>query len=210
MHMIKTEPDINSIKKTRGIRIMDLLISTALLFCSLPIFALIAALIMIFDGRPIFFKQVRTGLGMKDITIIKFRTMTGGAERFESDKIQFLKEPNIQTENDDRVTRVGKILRHLSLDELPQLFLVFQGKMSLVGPRPLIKAEVQKLPSKYLPRFQVFPGITGLAQVSGRAKLSVWNILDLDLQWADHYSLKSYIKILWKTPFAILRTKESF
>jgi lipopolysaccharide/colanic/teichoic acid biosynthesis glycosyltransferase len=207
--MIKAGPDTNSIKKSRGIRMMDLLISTALLFCSLPISAFIAALIMIFDGRPVFFKQVRTGLGMKDITIIKFRTMMVGSERFENCRIQFLNEPNIQTEKDDRVTKVGKILRHLSLDELPQLFLVLRGKMSLVGPRPLIKAEVEKLPSKYLLRFQVTPGITGLAQVSGRGRLSIWNILDLDLQWTDNYSVKLYIQILWKTLFAIFRTKEA-
>ena len=181
----------------------------AFLICTLPLMIVTAVLVMIFDGGPTFFRQVRPGLGMKDMTIIKFRTMYAGAEAFENHKIELLKEPNVQTENDDRCTRIGSVLRRLSLDELPQLLLVLQGQMSLVGPRPLIKAEVDILPSKYLARYQVLPGITGLAQVSGRSRLSVWETLNLDLIWVENYSVGLYMKILWKTLFVILKIREA-
>jgi lipopolysaccharide/colanic/teichoic acid biosynthesis glycosyltransferase len=136
--------------------------------------------------------------------------MRVGAEHFEEQIVELVKEPNVQQENDDRVTMTGKILRRLSLDELPQLLLVLRGNMSLVGPRPLIKAEVNRLPYKYLSRYQVLPGITGLAQVCGRGKLSVWDILDLDLEWVENYSFGLYFNILLKTLFAIFRRGEAF
>jgi lipopolysaccharide/colanic/teichoic acid biosynthesis glycosyltransferase len=136
--------------------------------------------------------------------------MRVGAEHFEEQIVELVKEPNVQQENDARVTMTGKILRRLSLDELPQLLLVLRGHMSLVGPRPLIKAEVNRLPYKYLSRYQVLPGITGLAQVCGRGKLSVWDILDLDLEWEENYSFGLYFNILLKTLFAIFRRGEAF
>ncbi|MFX0066137.1 MAG: sugar transferase [Candidatus Hermodarchaeota archaeon] len=191
------------------IRIMDVSISIILLILSLPVIAVVSLLIKIFDEGPVFFRQVRPGIGLKDLTIIKFRTMRVGAEEFENQKIEIVGEPNIQTENDDRVTRIGALLRRLSLDELPQLLLVLRGKMSIVGPRPLIKAEVKILPGKYLSRYKVLSGITGLAQVSGRARLSVWDILEMDLEWVERYSAALYLKILWKTIIAIFRTEEA-
>jgi len=192
------------------IRTLDLFLATVFLATSLPIIAAISLLILIFDGRPVFFRQVRYGFGMQEIVILKFRTMRVGAEKFEDEKVQLLKEPNVQTENDDRVTKIGKILRRLSLDELPELILVLTGQMSLVGPRPLIKAEVDRFPSKYLTRFAVLPGITGLAQVSGRSKLSVWDILNLDLLWVENYSLSLYLKVLWKTFTVVFRIGQAY
>jgi lipopolysaccharide/colanic/teichoic acid biosynthesis glycosyltransferase len=189
---------------------MDIVLSATLLLCSLPLMAAIGVLILIFEGRPVFFRQVRPGLHMKDMTIIKFRTMRVGAEHFEDEIIELIKEPNVQRENDDRVTRTGKILRRLSLDELPQLLLVLRGKMSLVGPRPLIKAEVNRLPHKYLSRYRVLPGITGLAQVCGRGKLSVWDILDLDLKWMENHSPGLYFNILFKTFMTFFKSGEAF
>jgi len=144
------------------------------------------------------------------MTVLKFRTMRVGAEHLEDEILELVKEPNVQRENDDRVTRTGKILRRLSLDELPQLLLVLRGQMSLVGPRPLIKAEFNRLPHKYLSRYQVLPGITGLAQICGRGKLSVWDILDLDLEWVENYSLGLYFNILFKTFMTIFKSGEAF
>jgi lipopolysaccharide/colanic/teichoic acid biosynthesis glycosyltransferase len=196
-------------KKRLAIRILDVLLSSLALIFSIPVIILISAFIVVFDGWPIFFKQVRVGLGLRDLTIVKFRTMIVGAEGFQDQILRTVNEPNVQIKADDRVTPLGRVLRRLSLDEIPQILLVLSGKMSLVGPRPLIKEEVLQLPSKYLNRFQVPPGITGLAQVSGRARLSIWTILDLDLRWAEEYSFRLYLKILWKTFSALLRTEES-
>ena len=198
------------IKKNLNIRIMDVLITIPLLLISLPVMAGISAFIFIFDGWPVLFRQNRPGLGMKEIAVLKFRTMRVGAEKFEEQKIKLVQEPNIQTENDERVTAFGAILRRLSLDELPQLFSVLRGQMSLVGPRPLIKAEVEMFPYQYLARYRVLPGITGLAQVAGRSTISVWDILELDLQWVENYSLALYIKILWRTFFSLFRIREAF
>jgi lipopolysaccharide/colanic/teichoic acid biosynthesis glycosyltransferase len=206
----KYETDLLAIKQSLGIRILDVLLATVFLICSIPVMAFIAILIMLFDGWPIFFRQVRYGAAMQEITILKFRTMRIGADKFEQEKLKHLKEPNVQTENDDRITWIGKLLRRLSLDELPEMFLVLRGQMSFVGPRPLIKAEVQQFPSKYLNRFSVLPGVTGLAQVSGRSKLSVWDILNLDLQWVENYSLGLYLKILLKTVTVVLRIEQAY
>ena len=203
-------PGARGIKQTLSIRIIDILISIPLLICVSPVMMIIALVILLFDGRPILFRQTRYGLGMQEITLLKFRTMRVGAETFEQEKLKHLKEPNVQTADDDRVTPIGRILRRLSLDELPELFLVLRGQMSLVGPRPLIKAEVEMFPSKYLARFSVLPGVTGLAQISGRSKLSVWDILDLDLQWVEDYSMSLYFRILWKTLAVVLRIEQAY
>jgi len=197
-------------KKRLAIRTLDVFLSTLLLVACIPLMVLISVFIIIFDGRPIFFKQIRVGEGLKDIKIVKFRTMTVGSENLQDKILNGVNEPNIQADTDDRVTPVGKMLRRLSIDEIPQLLLVLAGQMSLVGPRPLIKEEVLRIPSKYLSRFLVPPGITGLAQVSGRSRLSVWNILDLDLYWARNYSFRLYLNILWKTFSALIRIKESY
>ncbi len=204
------DPPISVSKNSLSIRVMDLMISGVLLVSTFPVIIVVAAIIVIFDGWPFLFRQPRVGLGMKEITMTKFRTMRVGAEKFEGQKLARLKEPNVQTINDDRVTKIGKVLRRLSLDELPQLFQVFCGHMSLVGPRPLIESEVKMFPPKYLARFQVLPGITGLAQISGRSNLSVWNILDLDLEWVERYSLKLYFKILWETLFVVFKTHQVY
>jgi lipopolysaccharide/colanic/teichoic acid biosynthesis glycosyltransferase len=210
MGVPKYETHLPVIKQSLGIRILDVLLATVFLICSIPVMTFIAMLIMIFDGWPIFFRQVRYGAGMQEITILKFRTMRVGADKFEQEKLKHLKEPNVQTETDDRITWIGKLLRRLSLDELPEMFLVLRGQMSLVGPRPLIKAEVEQFPSKYLNRFSVLPGVTGLAQVSGRSKLSVWDILDLDLQWVENYSISLYLRILLKTATVVLRIEQAY
>jgi lipopolysaccharide/colanic/teichoic acid biosynthesis glycosyltransferase len=206
----KYETDLPAIKQSLGIRILDVLLATVFLICSIPVMTFIAMLIILFDGWPILFRQVRYGAGMQEIMILKFRTMRVGADKFEQEKLKHLKEPNVQTENDERITWIGRLLRRLSLDELPEMFLVLRGQMSLVGPRPLIKAEVEQFPPKYLNRFSVLPGVTGLAQVSGRSKLSVWDILDLDLQWVENYSMGLYLRILLKTATVVLRIEQAY
>ena len=200
-------PDI--LKKSSLIRIVDFAVSLFLCLLTLPLMAVVALLIKVFDRGPVFFSQTRVGLGMRKITVVKFRTMVPGADKHEETILEKSGEPNVQIPRDMRITRLGAILRRLRLDELPQLFLVLFGKISLVGPRPLIFAEVRRLPVRFHDRFRVMPGITGLAQVSGRARLSVWEILEYDLKWVQEYSFSGYVKILLKTLFAVLRTKEA-
>ncbi len=187
------------------IRLIDIIISIITIILSSPIMILASLAIIITSHGPVFFVSFRRGFKTKKIKIIKFRTMKVGSETFEFKMIGEKKEPNIQCANDSRVTGIGKILRMTSVDELPQLFSIFVGDMSLVGPRPIIEAEYQILTSKQLKRFDVMPGLTGLAQVSGRSELPVQEALKKDLQWVKMYSLKNYLIILLKTAACILR-----
>jgi len=132
--------------------------------------------------------------------------MIEGAEKQQLDASK-LSEPNVQSKDDPRITKVGKILRRYSLDELPQLINVIKGEMSMVGPRPLIKEEVDCFPESWLKRFQVKPGLTGLAQVSGRSNLSVKQGVKLDLEYLKKPGLINYMKIMIKTVIQVLRGK---
>jgi lipopolysaccharide/colanic/teichoic acid biosynthesis glycosyltransferase len=192
------------------IRIFDIFFAIFFLFFFSPLFLFSIIAIKIFSSGPIFFKQFRYGQNFKQIQIIKFRTMKPGSEKFETEKIALLKEPNIQTKNDERITWIGKFLRRFSIDELPQFWLVLKGEMSIVGPRPLIDVEIKKIDQKYQDRYQVLPGVTGLAQVSGRAKLTTKQALEYDLEWVKKYSLKLYCKILGKTFYVGVLPKQTY
>lgn len=192
-------------------RLMDLLISFALIIILFPLFILIAILIKITSPGPIFFKHKRLGLNGKLIDVYKFRTMVDNAEEILLKWLE--KNPQIRDEyltnhklkDDPRITRVGKFLRKTSLDELPQLFNVLKGDMSLVGPRPYLVRELDEINhyAKFL--WRVPPGITGLWQISGRSKVDFEGRLKMDMQYIMNWNLWLDINILFKTIPAVLK-----
>ena len=155
-----------------------------------------------------FFVQDRVGLNKRRFRMYKFRTMVGNAEKMQSE-LESLNEadgPVFKIKNDPRVTRLGKYLRKASLDELPQLWNVLMGDMSLVGPRPLDLRDYNGLDEDWLRRrFSVRPGITCLWQVNGRSSTSFQKWMELDLQYIDHWSLWLDVKVMAKTIPAVLR-----
>ncbi len=160
------------------------------------------------------FRQRRVGLGKREFTVFKFRSMRSDADpRGHRDYVTALikgKADGVGKENlyklavDDRITPVGRWIRRWSLDELPQLFNVIAGDMSLVGPRPAIPYEVAEYPSWYLDRFSVKPGLTGLWQVSGRNERTYEEMVRLDIEYAERRSLFLDLSILARTPFTVL------
>lgn len=182
-------------------RVFDLLVSIPLLLVLLPFFAVVAVAIKLDSPGPVFFIQRRVGLNKRLFPMIKFRSMFVDAEARMTD-IDHLNEahgPIFKISNDPRVTRVGRILRKSSLDELPQLFNVLLGHMSLVGPRPMSVRDVNLFSlGIQRRRFSVRPGLACLREVSGRSRLSFDRWLELDLKYIDEWSLWLDIKILFK------------
>jgi len=199
---------------------MKYFIDVVLLFFALPLFLfffpIISLLILIFDGTPIIYSQLRIGLYGNEFKLYKFRTMSILSDDSvhqnhyenlsENKKIEPSLTPDnpIRIENDDRITKVGNILRKTSLDELPNIINVLIGNMSFVGPRPLVKYE-SDLYGKYLEeRNSVKPGITGLAQIQGRLDLSLQERLYWDLQYVKSKSFIYDFKIIIKTVYSVL------
>ncbi|NUO80561.1 sugar transferase [candidate division KSB1 bacterium] len=187
----------------RGI---DLAFSSMLLALFLPVMSVIACAIKADSPGPVFFRQRRCGLRGREFFMFKFRSMAqDAAERqHELKHLNQVDGPIFKIENDPRMTRVGKILRKYSLDEIPQLFNILLGEMSFVGPRPLARKELKFEPSWSETRLQVKPGLTGLWQVSGRSDSSFRDWVALDKYYAMHQSLMLDLKILFKTPFNVL------
>ena len=174
-----------------------------------PLFLILAVAIVIDTGRPVFFRQVRLGRGLREFRVLKFRTMkTDAAPDMHKDYIAKLATGQADEDSlkkltaDPRVTAVGRFLRRTSLDELPQLVNVLLGNMSLVGPRPALEYELQHYQERHFERFAVKPGMTGLWQVSGRNTLGFTEMLDLDAEYARSSNLLTDLKILIKTPMA--------
>ena len=190
------------------IRIFDLAVSTILLAALSPLLALIAVAVRTESAGPALFRQVRTGRCGRPFVMLKFRTMRAGApvreaaQRIE-DFDSFVYAP--PGKRDDRITRLGAILRATSLDELPQLVNVIRGEMSLVGPRPELEELAAQYPAHYRRRHDVPPGITGLAQVNGRADLSYGETMAYDLHYVDNRSLATNLTILARTFAAVLK-----
>lgn len=180
-----------------GKRLFDLMLTVPVIIALLPFGAVIALLIRIRLGSPMFFKQKRPGLQEKSFTLFKFRTMTEARD----------KNGNL-LQDAERLTRLGVFLRKTSVDELPELFNVLKGDMSIVGPRPLLE--------KYLPyytvrerlRHTVRPGITGLSQVNGRNYLQWDERLEMDALYVEKMSLFLDIKIIFQTLFQVLKAKD--
>jgi len=190
-------------------RAMDFTLAALGLIIAAPLMALIAVLIKLDSPGPVLFSQVRVGRGGRLFTLYKFRSMRLGAEA-EQPRLLDRNEatgPLFKIRDDPRLTRVGRWLRRLSLDELPQLYNVLRGEMSLVGPRPPIPAEVEQYEEWHRKRLEVAPGVTGLWQVSGRSDLTFDEMVMLDLFYAENWTLGLDIKILLRTiPTVILGT----
>ncbi len=182
-------------------RAMDLTIASLALIIFLPLMLIIAIAIKLDSPGPILFRQVRVGKGGKEFVMYKFRSMKGGAEE-EQERLKELSEvdgPIFKIKNDPRCTRVGRIIRRLSLDELPQLYNVLRGEMSIVGPRPPLPSEVAQYKEWHKKRLAVSPGMTGLWQVSGRSLLSFDEMVLLDLYYIENWSPFLDFKILLRT-----------
>jgi exopolysaccharide biosynthesis polyprenyl glycosylphosphotransferase len=164
------------------------------------------AIAVALDGGPVFFRQTRVGVGGRTFKMMKFRSMVANAEELRADLLEYNDGagPLFKMRVDPRITRVGRILRRFSLDELPQLFNVLGGSMSLVGPRPPLPAEVEGYAREARRRLRVKPGLTGLWQVSGRSDLSWEEALRLDLRYVENWTLAMDARILLKTVRAVI------
>jgi len=171
-------------------RAADVAVATVLLLALSPLMCIIAVALLLTSGRPVLFRQRRPGLNGEPFTLRKFRTMRPpkvGQDPFTTDDV--------------RVTRLGEVLRRTSLDELPELLQVLTGKMSLVGPRPLVMEYLPRYSARHARRHEVKPGITGLAQVSGRRSLTFGQRLELDVEYVENWSLRLDAQILLRTLF---------
>jgi lipopolysaccharide/colanic/teichoic acid biosynthesis glycosyltransferase len=181
-------------------RIMDLIGATILITLLSPLFLVIMTLIKLTSRGPITFRQRRIGFRCHEFYMYKFRTMYDGAHLKEKELAAQTGGSFLKLKNDPRITPIGGFLRKYSLDELPQLFNVLEGTMSLIGPRPLLVSDLDKLPRRStLRRFSTPPGITGLWQVCGRSSCSEQERLQLDREYVDKWSLRLDIRILFKT-----------
>jgi exopolysaccharide biosynthesis polyprenyl glycosylphosphotransferase len=187
-------------------RALDLAVSLFLFFVTLPIQLLAAIAIKLTSSGPVFFRQVRCGLNGRHFTLLKFRTMNAGAEQrlFEVSHLNEMSGPVFKMSKDPRLTMVGRILRRLSIDELPQLVNVIRGDMSLVGPRPPLPEEVAHYQPWQRRRLSMNPGLTCLWQVSGRNEVDFDRWMALDLKYIDTWSPMLDLKILLKTVPAVL------
>jgi lipopolysaccharide/colanic/teichoic acid biosynthesis glycosyltransferase len=176
-------------------RTADMVVAGASLAVTSPLLAAAALAVKLEDGGPVLYRQTRVGKDGRDFELLKLRTMVQGAETigagFAVDK------------GDTRITRVGRVLRRLSLDELPQLWNVVRGDMSVIGPRPTLRYQVERYTDRQRRRLEVKPGITGWAQVHGRAAVPWDERIELDVWYVDHRTPRLDLAILARTPRAL-------
>jgi lipopolysaccharide/colanic/teichoic acid biosynthesis glycosyltransferase len=178
-------------------RAFDVVGASLFLLLASPLLALAALAIKLEDGGPVLYRQKRVGRDAVEFELLKLRTMVVGAETQGAGWAV--------DEGDPRITRAGRVLRRLSIDELPQLWNVFRGDMSLIGPRPTLMYQVEQYEPWKRRRLEVKPGLTGLAQVEGRARLSWDDRIRLDVWYIDNRSPWVDLKILARTPAALFR-----
>ena len=176
-------------------RTLDVAIAGAGLALASPFLAAAALAVKLGDGGPVLFKQTRVGKDGRDFELLKLRTMVVGAETQGAGYAV--------NQGDSRITRAGRFLRRTSLDELPQLWNVVRGDMSLIGPRPTLRYQVERYSERQRRRLEVLPGITGWAQIHGRASLSWDERIELDVWYVDHRSPRTDLLILLRTPLAL-------
>jgi lipopolysaccharide/colanic/teichoic acid biosynthesis glycosyltransferase len=196
-------------------RVVDVLGSVVLLLLLTPLLILVAVLIRVTTPGPALFRQVRLGRAECSFVMYKFRTMYDGADDkrhreyvaslLSNDAPPVANDGLYKLSDDPRITPIGAFLRRTSLDELPQLFNVLAGSMSLVGPRPALAWEAELYQADDRKRFEVKPGMTGLWQVSGRSKLTMKEALDLDCLYVERRSLRLDLAILGKTVLVVLK-----
>jgi lipopolysaccharide/colanic/teichoic acid biosynthesis glycosyltransferase len=204
-------------------RCADIVVAGLMIVLLAPVLIAVAIAVRLDSPGPSLFRQRRVGYGEREFTLFKFRSMRLDADpRGHREYVTALingngnengSAPDGGRENlyklavDDRITPVGRWIRKWSLDELPQLFNVFSGDMTLVGPRPAIPYEVAEYPSWYLERFSVKPGLTGLWQVSGRSERTYEEMVRLDIEYAERRSVRLDFSILAKTPWVVVSRK---
>ncbi len=177
-------------------RPFDVATSAAGLLVASPVLAAAALAIKLEDRGPVLYRQTRVGRDGEDFELLKLRTMVVGAET--------LGAGYAVNQGDARITRVGRVLRKLSLDELPQLWNVLRGDMSLIGPRPTLRYQVEQYSDRQRRRLDVKPGLTGWAQIHGRARLPWDERIELDVWYVDHRSPRVDLRILLRTPLALV------
>ena len=195
-----------------AVRGLDLLIACGVLFLAAPLIVGVYLLVVVSSRGGGWFRQVRVGARRQEFVMYKFRTMRRDSDpAIHAEYVTRLLRGEVEPEgglyklsDDPRVTRVGAFLRRTSLDELPQLFNVLRGEMSIVGPRPCLPGEMVEFPPWASPRFDVRPGLTGLWQVSGRNRLTMTEGLRLDVDYVAHRTLLLYLVILLRTLPAVL------
>lgn len=177
-------------------KLLDLILALILVILLSPLMIIIAIMIKIDSKGPVIFKQIRSGKNNKNFTLYKFRSMIYNNNLYD-------------TSVEDQVTKIGRILRKTSLDELPQLFNILKGEMSFIGPRPWIVDYAKYFTKHQMRRLEVLPGITGLAQCSGRNNLGIIERIDIDVEYVENMSLFLDIYIVLKTIKSVLK-KEGF
>ncbi|MDD5459375.1 MAG: sugar transferase [Phycisphaerae bacterium] len=182
-------------------RIFDIAVTLPAIVCLLPVFFILWLLIRMSNSGAAVFKQQRAGKNGRPFTFYKFRTMRTDADPFGASP---------KSGDDPRLTPIGRWLREKSLDELPQLFNVLKGDMSLVGPRPLYIAQIAEWNDRQKKRLLVKPGLTGLAQISGRGSLTREQKLDLDVQYVEIADFRLDVKIIFKTIAQIFGSKDIY
>ncbi|MFN2489108.1 MAG: sugar transferase [Actinomycetota bacterium] len=215
LHLVETE--IRGFYADFGKRVLDLIIVVLAAPAWLLVYAVFAAIILIAEGRPIHHRSSRVGAGGRDMTVLKLRTMRPDADSSLASILAA--DPTLDREfretfklqRDPRVTSVGQVLRRLSLDEVPQLLNILRGDMSLVGPRPVLRSELEEYYADAGGTvLQVRPGLTGLWQVSGRSLLSYETRVRLDLEYLSRCSLVTDAVILLKTIPCVLRRQGAY
>ena len=208
-----TAPAVEVVRQGSARRVMECAFAGSVLVVLAPVLLAIALLVAISSPGPVLFRQVRAGRGGVPFVLFKFRTMYADAEQ-RADEVFAVRDdgsgPLSKLRDDPRVTTLGRWLRRLSLDELPQLWNVLNGSMGLVGPRPTALREVARFGPDDHRRHAVRPGITGLPQVSGRSDLDWEQAVALDLYYIEHRSLWLDIWILLRTIPAVLRAQGAY
>jgi exopolysaccharide biosynthesis polyprenyl glycosylphosphotransferase len=191
---------------------LDISVASAAIVAASPLMAATIVAIKLESPGPVLFRQVRVGKDGEHFHCYKFRSMYIDAEQRKAELMAANEAdgPVFKMKNDPRVTRIGRIIRKLSIDELPQLFNVLKGEMSLVGPRPAVPSEVEAYTYEQIGRLHATPGITGLQQVSGRSNMDFKRWIELDLQYIAEQSIWKDLEILLKTVPAVLFSRGAY
>ena len=197
-------------------RTLDIAFAVALAIVALPVSLLIAAAILIESGRPVFFRHRRIGRGGRAFSLLKFRTMAQNSDQILAEYLE--ENPDAAREwerthklrHDPRVTRIGRLLRRTSLDELPQIWNIMRGEMSMAGPRPIVEAEIAKYGNAYPLYSLAKPGLTGLWQVSGRNDTTYRRRVELDAAYVRNWTPGMDFKLLFKTVGVVVKGKGAY
>jgi exopolysaccharide biosynthesis polyprenyl glycosylphosphotransferase len=193
-------------------RVFDLVVGALVAVIGLPVWLVVALLIKLTSRGPVFYADRRIGVGERPFELLKFRTMIAGAAEAQ-DSLEAANEASgalFKIRDDPRVTSIGRVLRRLSIDEVPNVLNVLRGEMSFVGPRPLPLRDYELLQPWHRRRYNVLPGITGLWQIAGRSDLTFDDLVRLDFYYLENWSIWLDVSILLKTPFAVFSKRGAY